>query len=393
LAYLFTLIYIFTIPFENALLVEGIGSVSRAAGIPILALWVLLLVLKQQVRVFVPFFAFSLLFIIWCSFSLLWGQHPDIVTLFLFTYVQLFLASFFIWLTLNDKTRCIRALQFYLIGAYVAAGFVIWNFYTNDLATQGDRSGIEGVDLNELAMSISLALPIAWYLATRSRIGLSGVVMASASYVFLPIGMLAIMMTGSRGGFASVVPTALYIVVSLLYVGKGAKIVAGIAIAVSIVVVLQYVPEAQFQRIMTFSEEIETGNISGRGDLWRAAVQIWLESPSNSIIGIGLGGFGMEVGMVAHNTYLSVLSETGLIGFIIYLLILISLVVVGFRSQREVRYLLLTLLMVWGLGAAALTWEYAKLTWLVWCLIVCVAYVFQKHPRRSTRKRRRRRTA
>ena len=96
--------------------------------------------------------------------------------------------------------------------------------------------------------------------------------------------------------------------------------------------------------------------------------------------------------MVAHSTYLSVLSETGLIGFAIYLLILISLVVVGFRSQREVRYMLLTLLLVWGMGAASLTWEFAKLTWLIWSLVVCVAYSFTRK-RRSGRKKRKRKRA
>ena len=163
-------------------------------------------------------------------------------------------------------------------------------------------------------------------------------------------------------------------------------------IVLSIALVVQFVPEWQFDRILTFSEELETGEISGRGDLWRAAIEIWLNSPLNSIIGIGIGGFGMEVGIVAHNTFLSVLSETGLFGFLLYMSVIVSLVIATLRSHREVRFLLLTLLMVWVTGALSLTWENSKLTWLVWSLVVCIAYGFPRHQLKSRGRGRRRRS-
>ena len=391
LAYLFTLVYIFTVPFENAIVIEGIGSISRVVGILIFGMWILLLLLKQSIRIFPPFFIFSALFVVWCSFALLWSRNPDVVKFFLFTYIQLFMASYFIWLTLNDKKRCVMALLVYLFGACVAVSIVFWEFYTSDGSDLAARKGIEGVDFNELAMSISLALPIAWYLATKSAAGATGRLVTIVSYVFLPCGVLAIMMTGSRAGFASTLPVALYILTSLFYVSRSAKILAGLALIFSIVVVIQYIPEAQFARILTLSDEIESGNISGRGDLWKAAVHIWLASPLNSILGIGVGGFGLEFGIVAHSTFLSVLAETGLIGFVVFLFMLFSLFVGCMRSQRELRYMLLAIFVSWALGAATLTWEYAKITWLVWSLLVCVAYAFPRYSTtRKSRKRRKR---
>ncbi|MDN6604656.1 O-antigen ligase [Brevibacterium sp.] len=64
-----------------------------------------------------------------------------------------------------------------------------------------------------------------------------------------------------------------------------------------------------------------------RFQLWQAAWELWKTSP---IFGVGLGQFvgsaagfidhGAE-GVIAHSTYLSMLSETGLVGFVLFMLV------------------------------------------------------------------------
>ena len=79
---------------------------------------------------------------------------------------------------------------------------------------------------------------------------------------------------------------------------------------------------------------------------------------------------GKSVGKVAHNTYLSVLVEVGLVGFSLFALMLIIVGVQAVRQPRWESRLWLATLLTWALGAFSLTWENRKQTWLVLGLII-----------------------
>ena len=83
-------------------------------------------------------------------------------------------------------------------------------------------------------------------------------------------------------------------------------------------------------------QEITSGIMQGKGtmgeryDLWEGAVAAWWSSP---ISGVGMGQFASspgkevarmfripkEVGLVVHNSYLTVLAESGLVGLLLFL--------------------------------------------------------------------------
>ncbi len=72
------------------------------------------------------------------------------------------------------------------------------------------------------------------------------------------------------------------------------------------------------------------GTMGERYDLWEGAVAAWWSSP---ISGVGMGQFASspgkevarmfripkEVGLVVHNSYLTVLAESGLVGLLLFL--------------------------------------------------------------------------
>ena len=54
-------------------------------------------------------------------------------------------------------------------------------------------------------------------------------------------------------------------------------------------------------------------------DIWREAIAILGRHP---VFGIGGGALDSTIGTAAHNTYVSVATETGIIGFVIFLSVL-----------------------------------------------------------------------
>lgn len=70
---------------------------------------------------------------------------------------------------------------------------------------------------------------------------------------------------------------------------------------------------------------------NGRIDLYKYAIDMFKENP---LWGAGWGAYGAQIGMGAHNVYLQLLSETGIIGFSIYMIAVIRVFMITLKKVR-----------------------------------------------------------
>jgi O-antigen ligase len=118
---------------------------------------------------------------------------------------------------------------------------------------------------------------------------------------------------------------------------------------------------------------VTTGDLPGRVSIWREGFAILSEHP---LLGIGSGAFktaAIQSDKVAHNVFVSVMVELGIIGFILFTIILVITVYQALRQPKWYARLWLTVLLVWGLGASVHTWEENKPTWFFLSLVIVSA--------------------
>lgn len=103
--------------------------------------------------------------------------------------------------------------------------------------------------------------------------------------------------------------------------------------------------------------------------LWKAAIKLWQSSPLN---GVGLGNFPTEskaytgVNYVAHNSFLSLLAETGLIGLIFFLIPVLYLFVLLLTNRNNfISIALLSSLVAMAIMMSANNLENVRFVWFL----------------------------
>lgn len=143
-------------------------------------------------------------------------------------------------------------------------------------------------------------------------------------------GLHPLFFSYSRGAYAAALGT-------ITFFGIFKKRTLLIGVAVILLAWTTVLPSSVVDRIMmteTASGELE-GSASHRFNLWEHAYGLFEQNP---VFGIGFGGFGFTVpeGELTdtHNFYMKTLSEQGVIGLILLLIILIMAMRSGWRLYR-----------------------------------------------------------
>ena len=368
IAYAFLWLFVFSLPWERFLVLPGVAIISRVTGGIAVGLALVAVVMAGRFRRWHMFHVWALLFWLWAGACFLVYHSGDRLPAKYWTYGQLLLVLWMVWELAVTEARQRGLMMAYMLGSYVAALDTLLIY--RQQAGVARRFAAGGADPNDMAMVLALALPMAWYLGVTAQHTL----VRWVSRGFLPLGVLAIGLTGSRGGMIAATVALLIVPLAMTRLSPGRLISAMVMLIAAGGLAVAYVPETTIERFATIGTEVEGGRIGGRGKLWRAGLEAHAERP---ITGFGTGHFKGAItpilgpaAQVAHNSYISVLVEQGIVGFALYMAMLVAVLHSVLRLRGLERRFALVLLATLAVTMTPLTWEDRRVVWIVLAILV-----------------------
>jgi O-antigen ligase len=375
LAFVLSLIVVFTIPWENAVTFGDWGTLPRVLGILTAAIWGASLVVKPSLRRPQVFHFAVFCFVVWNATSLFWSLSVDDTIQYIKTYVQLALFTWILWDLCTSAGAIAAALQSFILGGYVGIGATLYNYGAGIEISEysGGRYAGAGVNANDLALLLAMVLPFAWYLATTAGTSLAARILRIVNYAYIPAAIFAMMLTGSRSFLFGVVPFAFYLFRAGGRTRMSSRVLFLFLLLIATVVAVPYLPESVLERLATTRHSIASADLGGRVPIWEYTLGLFAQNP---LLGVGCGVLHASppvVGPVVHNTFLSVAAELGLPGLLIFACILAIAFRQAASQPRTMSQLWLTVLAIWLIGSSVLTWEATKPTWFILSLVVISA--------------------
>lgn len=375
-----SLVLIFTIPFEKIITFgsHDAPTLTKFLGLFVAGVWLAAVFVSDRFRKPRPFHLVVILFVLWNFVTIFWSRNSDQAISRATTYLQLLGLVLMLWDIYLTSDMVQTGLQAYILGAYISVGSTIFNFVKGVTAHEKIvRYTATGFNENEISLVLALGIPMAWYLAMFAGESKYARWLRLINYAYVPLSLLSILLTASRGGLISTFPAFLFILASFTRLRLLPRILLFLGLIGALFAVQAFVPESSYERLAGATEELEEGDLTGRVDIWMQGLELFVEHP---LIGVGTGmyQYTIELQRAAHNAYLEILVELGLVGFSLFLIILL---LAGYHALRLGGWegkLWLTVLVIWAVSVMALSLQYRKPTWLVLSLPVIVANASKK---------------
>jgi putative inorganic carbon (hco3(-)) transporter len=192
-------------------------------------------------------------------------------------------------------------------------------------------------DPNDLALSLVMVLPLAWWLS---------LVVASrwvrlAVYASMLAMITGIVASQSRGGLLALIAA---MIVLIIYQGRRVLGTLVLIVAAVVAFTVLVLPANVFERYRTITEYQKDESAMIRLAVWNAGITMCLEHP---FTGIGAGTFESVYGKyyidrkragnvwrAAHSSYVEIAAELGIMGFTVFLAILVSAWMSLMQSRR-----------------------------------------------------------
>ena len=372
-AWLLSLVLIFVIPLENTVMIGSIGTLSRMIGMLVAAVWLLAVVVEGELRRPGLFHGLVMLFFAWSAISIFWSLDPPETVEMVTTYLQLLVFVYLLWDLYSTPIRIRAGLQAYVLGAHVAIANILFNMLTGRTGSYS-RYTVEGFNADTAGLMLAIGMPMAWGLAVLQTREHRGGLLRWLNLAYMPLAFLGIALTATRTALIGTIPAILFAIASLGRLSPLRRLIVACFVVAGVLAIVPLIPQTSVERFLTTGTEISSGSLSGRGHIWKMGLQTFAQHP---VLGVGAGAFRAAVGIgkVAHNVFISVLVELGIVGLALFLGILGVAFANALKHPPWGTRFWITLLFIWTIAASSLTWERRKLTWLVLTLTAASAAV------------------
>lgn len=309
---------------------------------------------------------------------------------------KLVIVSFIGFAVLTDRAR-VRFFLFVYIGIFALFPIrgALFNSFIYHSATQGRvawNNIFENPNDFGALMLFPLAVAASMFLTEKNK---TIRMLALAGTIVVPLTIFA---TQSRG---AILALGVAVAFSILIQGKG-RMKSLILIASAGAVVAIFAPSSVWSRLSNLRKATESGNLENAGDdqsaeqrleIMRVAVSVTKSFP---VTGVGWAGYPNAHGAFArrsqfkslaggerdaHNTYLTLLAETGILGFGLYMGMIWVTVSQAIKAQRRIRrfrpdyaaQLKLLMLALLAYGVCAMFGTFAQIPFIYLHVITLIA--------------------
>jgi probable O-glycosylation ligase (exosortase A-associated) len=252
-------------------------------------------------------------------------------------YCKIIAIALFTTAIVNTKER-LRAMLW-----VIALSFSFFSIKSGIMGIlNGGRAIIRGpggmlADNNDFSLALSMAVPMLYHLGWSER----RPEIRKVFWFALPLTVVTIGLTRSRGGFLSVAAA-----IGML-VWRSKNRLHGILIAALVMFAgLLAAPAAYKERLLTMFEPTQEGSAASRLRAWGIATRMALDNP---VLGVGMYKFqqhyvryhpGYQPGeniIVAHSSYFQIWAECGTLALLLYFSLILGTFVTCWRVRAEAR--------------------------------------------------------
>jgi len=301
------------------------GVLSPLVLVGILSLSLKRLIAHDPIVTITPFMKWAFVFLAWYYLALLWSSSYDWFHLGgMYRNILLILLIALAVRTKKDMLFVILAAGIGVILTAVLAAYGIINFFRSGIATLPEMMSYDPsrtrffghwADPNIMAQTMVPFVGLS-YVVFRTEVASWMRVLGALVIIS---GIAAVMISLSRGGMLSLGVLIVFILLAerrrWLWLSLGGLVVAGVMLLFPIDV---------FGRMETLGQGTGDASVHERLRLIIAGLNVFRE---NFLIGVGPGNFQtfsmdyvwtLKISAIAHNTYTEILSETGIIGALIF---------------------------------------------------------------------------
>lgn len=367
---------VFTLPWEDQWVIGEFGTFTRAFGIGAFGAGVAAVFAGGRMRTLRPAHVAMLLFLVWSALSLYWTIDDEATAYTARTYLQLIGLVWLIHEFGSSAAEQRRLMKAFVLGTYVSAIGTFASYATGG-SGYWQRYVAPGFDPNDLCVILAMSVPMGFVLSLSEPHAWQRWLWRLHPAVVI----LAALLTASRAGFIAMCAAMLTVPALYRYTARGtrsAMLASGAAVVLAVAI---WVPPEAVERISSLPAEIRSMELGDRATIWWAGWEALRERP---FTGLGAGSFGSAVRpllgewAVAHNVFLTVLAETGLIGLLLFASVLALSAGSLAHAGRMQRRMWSVVALSWLTAALTLAWAHRKPTWFLLAMLLTAASAGQE---------------